>query len=93
MPALELRRAVADARGHGAFELTYARGDRRVAVSFDRGGAVARCRVAERGRRRDCADDEVALLPPPPYWARKLLLYLPYPVLDGDGGEVTCFGP
>ncbi|KAH8067949.1 hypothetical protein JL721_7168 [Aureococcus anophagefferens] len=70
----------------GAFELTYARGDRRVAVSFDRGGAVARCRVAERGRRGTARTTRSRCC----RRRRAQASHLPRPVLDGDGGEVAC---
>mmetsp|Transcript_3191 Transcript_3191/g.6116 ORF Transcript_3191/g.6116 Transcript_3191/m.6116 type:complete len:652 (+) Transcript_3191:35-1990(+) len=37
-----------------------------------------------------CADDEIALLPPPPRWLLWILHPYPIPLLQGDGREVHC---
>ena len=45
-------------------------------------------------QRAPCEAGELGLLPPPPLWARKLMLAWPYPLLEGElesqGG--LCFG-
>ena len=40
-----------------------------------------------------CGPGTVLLQPPLPWWAHKLLVYLPYPVLDDGSHELPCFGP
>ena len=40
-----------------------------------------------------CGPDELAMLPPPSAVARKLILFEPYPIVEGDEEEVHCFGP
>ena len=40
-----------------------------------------------------CDVDELALLPPPSWIVRKVLLFEPYPIIEGDEDEVHCFGP
>ena len=95
VPALELRRMLAEARRDEGkpFDLTYARNGTRVSVAFRADGDVASCRVAAGRRGATCGPDELALLPPPPAWATRLLVYLPYPVLDDGDDELVCFGP
>jgi hypothetical protein len=43
--------------------------------------------------KQPCGPAELALLPPPGFWAMKLILALPYPILDGFTEELSCFGP
>ena len=40
-----------------------------------------------------CADDELALLPPPGWWPRKTLVQAAYPIVDEATDELVCFGP
>ena len=44
-----------------------------------------------------CADDELPLMPPPPYLARKLLVQQPYPIVgderDDPEANFICYGP
>lgn len=44
-----------------------------------------------------CEPSDVAMLAPPGYWAWKLLVQQPYPILEDPsgelGGELVCFGP
>ena len=63
-------------------------------LSTSRGGSSGSTHVAAR-EQATCATDEVALLPPPGYFAMKFLLALPYPILTTSGfvQELSCFGP
>lgn len=105
LPALELRRVLAEARERNeAFSMRYTElhgmeGDEdwRRASS----GRVVQLREFGDGRREcklkgggECAEDELCNLPPPVWWARKWLVQQPYPILEGDQrAELTCFGP
>ena len=58
---------------------------RKVAILHDhRGGGIA-CRAREAGEWRwsACAQDELALLPPPRSVLLKMMLWFPYPVIEG----------
>lgn len=98
LPAVQLRRMLADARAHNeSFELRYEHlpgvvGDeawRRTAIASqvhvreDGRGGIS-CRVRPRGKLlwTACAPDELALLPPPTGPLLKILLWFPYPILD-----------
>ena len=75
---------------------------RRVRVEHDGEGGAAvppRCTVLTKGvlgleARAPCPPDELALLPPTPWWSRKLMLAWPYPVLPGEeeGQRGFCHG-
>ena len=104
VPALELRRLLAEARERGeAFHLTYTqlelpvgdeawrrRGEgRRVTLEEDgRGGS--RCTVrCDRPLPCECAPTDLAQLPPPGAIARKLLVQPAYPILDDAAGTAV----
>ena len=70
----------------------------RVRVTVDSNGQLA-CAVFTKGgwlgeHKAPCEPGELALLPPPPLWARKLMLSWPYPVLEGEPETQSglCFG-
>ena len=109
LPALELRRFLHVMReAHEAFSLTYTRlpakgaeatsatsaGSATVTLTEDGNG---RRTCSERGAfglfNKPCAENEIALMPPPSFLARKLVIFEPYPVVVGDDEEVHCFGP
>lgn len=52
------------------------------------GNGTMDCR-SDSGR---CTPQDIPLLPPLPYWARKTLLFEPYPILPGNY-KLHCFGP
>ncbi|KAK3237090.1 hypothetical protein CYMTET_52816 [Cymbomonas tetramitiformis] len=103
IPALELRRLLMEARGQGeAFDLVYTRlrgvgGDEQWRT--EGAGPVVRLREDGRGGRQcavgksACAADELALLPPPGFWAMKFLQAIPYPIIQDDNEDLHCFGP
>jgi len=68
-----------------------------VTYTYDAASGSAKCHVGKgllAGLLSPCAPDEVALLPPPPWWATKLAAFQPLPILTGEGwGEVHCYGP
>ncbi|EOD26211.1 Hypothetical protein EMIHUDRAFT_115140 [Emiliania huxleyi CCMP1516] len=57
------------------------------------GGGLVGGVAAAIGLGKPCDADELVLLPPPSAIARKLLLFEPYPIVEGDEEEVHCFGP
>jgi len=88
IPAVELRRAVAEAAALGeAFEITYVDAGATVVARFD--GGLVDC-LAD---GVPCGPDAVVSQPPLTWWARKFLVYLPYPHLDDGSPELPCFGP
>jgi hypothetical protein len=110
LPARELRRALYYARAAGApFYLEYSHlPDYTGLPGAGSGHAIVAkrvrvvnedCYVLTKGvfgmeQRAPCEAGELGLLPPPPLWARKLMLAWPYPLLEGElesqGG--LCFG-
>ncbi|CAE7790140.1 unnamed protein product [Symbiodinium microadriaticum] len=96
MSAFELRRSLAVLRRSGqTASLSYVRlpGDLQTPAEWlaHRGAAV---RVHPNGTctvdTRPCAEDEIALQPPPPRWLTSMLLPYPYALLPGDGKEIHC---
>eukprot|EP00467_Chlorarachnion_reptans_P018760 CAMPEP_0114521066 /NCGR_PEP_ID=MMETSP0109-20121206/19977_1 /TAXON_ID=29199 /ORGANISM="Chlorarachnion reptans, Strain CCCM449" /LENGTH=620 /DNA_ID=CAMNT_0001702125 /DNA_START=109 /DNA_END=1971 /DNA_ORIENTATION=+ len=99
-PAYELRRVLDLARKHGeSFSLVYTKlpyyGNPRtyrnfegVQVRFEEnsGTGVRTCTVGS----EPCADDEIALQPPPPRWLLWMFHPYPMPLLEGDSEEVHC---
>ena len=68
-----------------------------VRFSEDRATGTSACTVlvTPAGPYLPCAPDELALLPPAPWWVHKLVMLQPYPILPpGERWtEVHCFGP
>jgi len=105
VPAIELRRLLSEAKAGGeAFDLEYSRvllhdedeeTTPKVRVSFDASGKLLSCavRATKSAEEEACASNEIALLPPPPKWALKHLIYIPLPVIDNSDHKLTCFGP
>ena len=111
--------AEANADNEGPFSITYARlpgmeGDElwraeafvsKTTAHFDHNGSLTTCKTthSSSSMTQDCAQDEIAKLPPLPWYALKTMLFLPYPVLvrDPDTPDPTlrypphpqCFGP
>ena len=102
VPALELRRLLAEARERGErFSLTYdvlpgatggrewrtGPGVRTVRVQED-GAGGRECKVLRGPRRGRCAPDEIAEQPPPSGWVGKALIFFAHPVDSSD--ELPC---
>ena len=102
VPALELRRLLAEARERGeSFAITYTlldgptgdeawrrRGDGRTVTLEEDGRGGSRCTVRCGGLLScACTPTDLAQLPPPGLIARKLLVQQAYPILD-DGADV-----
>ena len=72
-----------------------------IVYRYDAAASRASCHAlyqsAATGRRPSrgrCADDEIAMLPPPPWWALWLIAFQPLPILAGEAwAEVHCYGP
>jgi hypothetical protein len=105
LPALELRRILAEARElNESFYMRYTElpgmegdeawrreGEGRGVLLRESGDGKRECKLEAGG---ECTKDELANLPPPPWYARKWLVQQPYPILEGDRRiEITCFGP
>ena len=67
-----------------------------IAIARRRAFAVPSATPSSTSLSCDCAEDELALLPPPPWFVRKLLVAQPYPIIgeDAEANEnFICFGP
>eukprot|EP00929_Paragymnodinium_shiwhaense_P028596 TRINITY_DN16554_c0_g1_i2.p1 TRINITY_DN16554_c0_g1~~TRINITY_DN16554_c0_g1_i2.p1 ORF type:complete len:375 (+),score=72.93 TRINITY_DN16554_c0_g1_i2:901-2025(+) len=98
-PAYEMRRVLGLARAKGeSFELTYTKIPQSVdsirewrtfqgsqVLLTETSAGEAKCiERAQSGEEKPCAEDEIALLPPPPRWLQKILLPYPIPLIPTD---------
>ena len=109
VPALELRRMLAEARAEGdAFELVYtildgpfgdeawrasSVGRRRVRIREDPSKGEAHCVVLSNGGKPCDASDIPNLPVSLKLWERALGVWNPHPILPGGHEEMHCFGP
>ena len=109
VPALELRRMLAEARAEGdAFELVYtildgpfgdeawrasSVGRRRVRIREDPSKGEAHCVVLSNGGKPCHASDIPNLPTSLKLWERALGVWNPHPILPGGHEEMHCFGP
>ena len=107
--AKNVGKGLAEAKAQGeSFELEYAHLDGRVGTEHWRATSAAKTiiyrydAVSKRGSCHEgrslfaapCADDELAMLPPPPWWALWLIAFQPLPILTGEAwADVHCYGP
>lgn len=103
MPAYELRRTLALARGRGesfALEYTHLPPALRTPSEW-KAYSGDKVRLVESGRGTPpscvvlpsaevCGPDEVSLKPPPSWLLRKVLIPYPIPLLEGAGDGIHC---
>lgn len=103
LPAIDLRRLFKEADGlNEAYFLKFTRLDdrdetwranatgRTLVYEYDGLGS----KTCEDALTHDpCDPDELPFLPPPAWLRQKLLLAMPYPVVQGFDDEMLCFGP
>ena len=109
VPALELRRMLAEARaGSDAFELVYtildgsfgdeawrasSAGRRKVRVRENPSKGASQCVVLSNGGKPCDASDIPNLPASLSVWERALGVWNPHPILPGGHEEMHCFGP
>jgi len=97
LPAVELRRLLAEARDLGeTFSLHYRRVSRtapfngRIVHLHEVAGGERSCSLKGSDEGKLCDSDELALLPPVKSWATSLLLAFPMPMAKDGKSELGC---